>query len=329
MSNDIAILQKENEELRKELEKARDNLSFLLAAMDDLPNPIFMKDADARFVFFNKRYSEFFSMSREKYIGQTVLDLEYLEKADRERYQKEDLALIKNNGVISYEADYLLSDGKKHPSLYWSRGILDKKTGRRGLVGEIVDISKERNLRTALDDSIHQLKATNDKLNNMAKIDAGTGIYNRLLLNEKANEFAEEGLEARKSCAIMADLDHFKVVNDKFGHIVGDDILSCFADILRTECREKDFPIRYGGDEFLVILSDATEKIGMTVAERIRKKCQERIKTPDGKPVTVSMGVAAMDWSKGLEAMISTLDNNLYLAKENGRNCVVGEEREE
>ena len=85
------MIQQQDEQLRAELERLQARYDFLLAAVDNLPNPIFMKDEDARFFFFNKAYSEFFNMKRSEYIGKSVLDLDYLPPEDRERYQSEDL----------------------------------------------------------------------------------------------------------------------------------------------------------------------------------------------------------------------------------------------
>ena len=101
-----------------------------------------MKDAEARFLFFNDQYARAFGMRRADYIGKTVLDLEYLPEADRERFQSEDVDLIRQEAELSYESDFTFSDDMSHYALYWSTGVHDKKTGRRGLVGEIVDISK-------------------------------------------------------------------------------------------------------------------------------------------------------------------------------------------
>ncbi|MBR0163293.1 MAG: diguanylate cyclase [Lachnospiraceae bacterium] len=312
-------------QLKKELRQLRKQYDFLVAALDNLPNPIFMKDEEAKFLFFNKRYAEAFGMKREEYVGKSVLDLEYLPPVDRERYQEEDTALIRSGEEVSYEKDFDFADGEVHPSLYWSKGVHDPVSGAQGLIGEIVDISKERHLRESLNESLEKLRLTNLKLEEMNKIDAGTGVYNRTLLNKKSLEMTYRKSRG-ESCALMADLDHFKRVNDLYGHIKGDEVLSQFAEILKSECREKDVPIRYGGEEFLLFLNDASLESGLQVAERIRARCEKEIRLPDGDPITVSIGVALMDAKKNLQDNIRRLDDNLYLAKHRGRNRVVAEE---
>lgn len=316
-------LRRENQRLKEELAALEANYSFLVAAMDGLPNPIFMKDEGAHFFFFNERYAESFGMTREKYLGKSVLDLDYLPKADRVRYQEEDTELIRSEGLLSYEVDFTFADGKTHPSFYWSKGIHDKETGRRGLIGEIVDISQERRLRKALDTLVKDLQDANLKLIKMVELDVGTGLYNRTLLNKKSEEMGHGNVSSVMTCGLMADLDHFKRVNDRFGHIEGDRVLAHFAAILKSECRNGDLPIRYGGEEFLLFLSDASLDVGRAVAERIRKRCESEISLPDGEPVTVSIGVSIIDDGMDLQSNIVRLDRNLYLAKRQGRNRVV------
>lgn len=312
-------LRKENERLKKELEDLQKHHSFLLAALDNLPNPIFCKDENARFLFFNQRYAAFFGMERSFYLGKTVLDLDYLPRTERERYQAEDVELIRSGGLLSYEVDYSLGDGKVHPSFYWSKGVHDPVTDGKGLIGEIVDISKERALQKSLDNTIGELEESNQKLERMSKIDAGTGIYNRTMLTRTAQEMGQ-GHE-RQVCGLMADLDHFKEVNDEFGHLVGDEILMRFAGVLQRECRDGDIPIRYGGEEFLVLLVDADMETGCAVAERICRRCREDVILPDGRPLTVSIGVAAIDPMHRFEENLAILDRMLYKAKESGRDC--------
>ena len=321
---DSSGLTKRIEELEAKLAAAEERLSFVMTAIDNLPNPIFIKDDDLRLFHFNKAYSEFFGMTPEEYFGKTVLDLEYIPMEDRIRYNNEDTRLVQNAAIKNYDVDFLCADGKLHPSFYWSRGIYDEKSGRRGIIGEIVDISKERNLQTDLSRTLDDLQFANSKLEKAMEIDAGTGIFNRFLLNKVIGELAERKTrDVRMTCALLADLDHFKRVNDDFGHLKGDEVLMQFANIIKSECRTDDMPIRYGGDEFLLILTKASEEIGFAVAERIRSRCESEIILPDGSPLTVSIGITRVGDSQDLESVITRLDHALYEAKQEGRNRVV------
>ena len=317
----------EIDRLKEELAKTKENYSFLRAALENLPNPIFIKDEDANFVFFNKKYEEFFGMEREKYIGRSVYSLEYLSEEDRERYQKEDLSLIESSSIISYEVDFEAADGNIHPSFYWSKGILDEVSGRRGLIGEIVDISKERDLQDSLNKSLNDLKEFNLKLEHYAETDPGTGIFNRNYLNRMmANGFENKVSTLTPTCIMMFDLDRMKFINDTFGHVKGDEVLKQFADIIQSESREHDVPVRYGGDEFLLIVHNAHLEQGKEIAERIRKRCEKEIILPDGSSATTSIGVSRITDENSLEKIVSKLDTYLYEAKKGGSNKVVSEE---
>lgn len=301
------------EKLREEYRELQDKFDFLLAAMDYLPNPIFMKDSDGRFLFFNKAYSEFFEMNREKYIGKTALDLDYLPMSDRQRFHDDAMKLIENAEQLTYEANFVSSDGMDRPSFYWSRGFCDEHTDRHGLVGEIVDISKERELQ--------------DKLQVMAETDHASGLFNRTVMWKKGAESIKHTSNSPdQTCLVMIDLDHFKNINDEFGHLKGDETLSSFAEILQDECRHNDVPIRYGGDEFLLILQNINMENAVKVAERISSRAEKELILPDGRSVTASIGIIEIDENENFETNLSRLDRYLYKAKEQGRNCIVIEE---
>lgn len=290
------MIQQQDEQLRAELERLQARYDFLLAAVDNLPNPIFMKDERARFFFFNKAYAEFFNMKRSEYIGKTVLDLDYLPHEDRERYQSEDLKAIQQLDVISYDATFTAPDGEDHPTYYWSRGFEDVKNNKHGLVGEIVDLYKERK----------------------------TNVYNRSVLWDKENELIESAESGTSnSHLVLFDLDNFGIVNEKHGHLKGDEMLAQFAGLLRMECRSTDLPIRYGGDEFILVLNKTDINEAEEIAERIRKRCEQSLLTPSGEAITVSAGVTAIGESDNIDSISARLQEYLAHSKEQGRNKVI------
>ena len=300
------------EELRTELDELRARYDFLLAAMDYMPNPIFLKDEEGRFLFFNKAYSDFFKVDREKYLGKTALDLDYLPMEDRRRFHRDALKLIESMGVVAYDDNFSTPEGIDRPSFYWSCGFRDEGTGRHGLVGEVVDISKERELQK--------------RLKVMAETDHASGLYNRTVMWSKGNESIERMKKtSQNTCMIMIDLDHFKSINDEFGHIKGDEVLARFADILKRECRHDDLPIRYGGDEFLIILQNIELENAVRVADRIRSRAEKDLILPDGRSITTSIGIIKVDERESFEDNLSRLDEYLYRAKSEGRNRIVCE----
>lgn len=310
--------------VKSELQRERDSNKFYETAFDQLPNPVFIKDEDLDFVLFNKEYEKLFGMDKKKYISRNVLDLEFLPLEDRIKYQEEDRELVETTTSINYDQDYLFTDGNIHPCLYWSKGFEVPGTGERGLVGEIVDISKERDLERRLSDSLSQLKVEKEKVEKASRIDPGTSLYNRYVFDDLTKELIEEAVNEDKDlCAIMADLDHFKRVNDTFGHLEGDKVLRDFAKLIRGNIRSGDVPIRYGGEEFLVFLKGADIDVGKEVAERIRQETINKLILPNGENMTVSIGLVSYNKKETRTECISRVDEALYTAKNTGRNKVV------
>ena len=132
-------------------------------------------------------------------------------------------------------------------------------------------------------------------------------------------------------CLALADLDHFKLVNDRFGHMVGDRILRLFAEILAQNLRGQDRLARFGGEEFALMLPSATLEDATAAAERIRKILEAKHWTlgPTGEPVgaiTASFGVAKLRASETGEELVKRTDDLLYDAKAGGRNRVVADD---
>jgi diguanylate cyclase (GGDEF)-like protein len=124
---------------------------------------------------------------------------------------------------------------------------------------------------------------------------------------------------------LMLDLDHFKRINDQWGHAVGDEALRQFADSVRCCLRAQDVAGRLGGEEFAILLPETGENVAMPVAERIRARMEQTpVPTEPGYcTVTVSIGVTQVEDGDDLEALLRRADEALYAAKERGRNRVV------
>ena len=155
--------------------------------------------------------------------------------------------------------------------------------------------------------------------------DALTGVYDRSRLEFEAPRLLSAMLAAGKPMALMIiDADHFKDVNDRFGHLAGDEVLKTVATCLQRAMRGNDKVFRFGGEEFVVLSEDITPDVGADRAEALRRMVEKEIRRPDGLPVTVSIGVAN-SYGDGttLNALLSTADARLYAAKNAGRNRVI------
>jgi diguanylate cyclase (GGDEF)-like protein len=158
-----------------------------------------------------------------------------------------------------------------------------------------------------------------------AKLDALTGLPNRRALDELTSSAAPGRRASDHTGALMIDIDHFKRLNDRYGHHVGDNVLRAVADQIAMAVRASDTPARYGGEEFAVLLRRATPEQATDVAERIRRAVA--VMEPSGlgvnEPVTVSIGVAvASGPDVDVQDLLEQADSALYHAKNQGRNRV-------
>jgi diguanylate cyclase (GGDEF)-like protein len=160
-----------------------------------------------------------------------------------------------------------------------------------------------------------------------AMVDSLTGLANRRSLEETLRlELARAARFGDTVSVVLADLDKFKAVNDRFGHAAGDEVLKAFADALRETVRESDVAGRWGGEEFALVLSGTDAEGGARLAERARASFENMaVQMPDGTmlQVTASFGVASFPESHQLGDLLAAADSALYEAKREGRNRVV------
>lgn len=170
-------------------------------------------------------------------------------------------------------------------------------------------------------------KRLEEKLLEASQTDPLTHAANRRRLMEVIeSHFSEFRRYNHPTSLIMFDLDHFKQINDRFGHLVGDEVLRCLCDICRSILRENDLLARFGGEEFIVVLPSTTVDRAALTAERIRTTITTEVahQLGDDKQITVSMGVSELlPTDSRCEQVIQRMDEALYRAKEAGRDKVV------
>ncbi|WP_407279787.1 sensor domain-containing diguanylate cyclase [Aromatoleum evansii] len=154
-----------------------------------------------------------------------------------------------------------------------------------------------------------------------ASLDGLTGVYNRRSIMAHADEFARALDRRGELSMLMIDIDHFKEINDTYGHLAGDDAIRRISQLLRDEVRGSDIVGRYGGEEFLVLMPDTGTEGATHVAEKLRAAVAAQVTTPT--MVTISVGVAtSARGERSLEPTLARADAALYAAKQAGRNCV-------
>jgi diguanylate cyclase (GGDEF)-like protein len=162
----------------------------------------------------------------------------------------------------------------------------------------------------------------------LATIDSLTAVYNRRTFKELSEPLLSRARRTRSPVSLLIfDIDHFKLVNDTHGHLAGDQVLTHFADLVRSCLRKEDLLARYGGEEFVVLLPGTTEADAVGLAERIREQvANAKLYTGnEDLRVTVSVGVTGEHGEQlpSLEGILGHADQALYAAKDRGRNCVV------
>ncbi len=153
-----------------------------------------------------------------------------------------------------------------------------------------------------------------------AMTDPLTGLLNRRALLDSSIEFVPAG-----TAVIMMDLDHFKAINDQFGHDAGDQVLKTFAELVRANIRAHDLAARIGGEEFCLVLSDSNPKAAASVAERIRSQIEAMTISTSFGPIraTISAGICIRSAEiETLQVLLNRADEALYEAKASGRNRV-------
>lgn len=167
-------------------------------------------------------------------------------------------------------------------------------------------------------------------LEQKAQIDGLTGLYNRSYFDQRWVEEYERCLRHSKGLTmVMIDIDHFKSVNDSFGHPAGDAVISGVANLLMSHIRKSDIACRYGGEEFAIILPETSPEQALGLCDRIRSECEAMhwSRHPDRK-ITLSMGITGCVDGPTMQPgpWIEHSDANLYKAKETGRNKIVCDE---
>ncbi len=165
-----------------------------------------------------------------------------------------------------------------------------------------------------------------EEIYRMAVCDPLTGLYNRThfdqLVGQEISRARRNGLPLSM---ILIDLDHFKQINDTHGHVVGDGVLRKLGRVLRQVVRRHDIACRFGGDEFVVLLPNTDQEAAMTVAERCRGGEDGHRFRVEGKTVELSLSLGVAELQAAMErpeSLIMAADEALYVAKDQGRNCI-------
>ena len=286
--------------------EAQQKVQLLAKALDVTSVPVVITDTQARIIFSNTAFASVTGYAVEELIGKTPALLRS-GKHGPEFYQalRDALAAGKD-----FSATFV--NRRRDGSLYHVEQSISPLYNGEGQVTHYVSVSKDVSDRVQREARLLH-EASEDKL---------TALFNRRygekLFAEAHHRAVALGTELT---VVVCDIDFFKQINDRFGHPAGDQVIKNVATILRKTVRNADAVIRWGGEEFLVILNDCDLKVGFDLAERIRTGVEAH-PTEGVGTVTMSFGVASLAAGEGIEALFARADAALYEAKQTGRNRV-------
>ena len=299
------------------------DIDFLqMEILNTLPNPVFMKDTELRYVLANQAFEDLFGVRREDLIGK--LDQHIFSERQSVQCNASDLRVLESAEIDEALETVLRADSEPREMII-RKSRLTLPSGQMFLVGNMHDITEVSVTNRRLEESQKLLEQQSAALKRMAYTDPLTGCSNRRVLSLKAPEaFAQKG---HVGSLLILDLDHFKRINDTYGHDVGDAILVHLVKVVSQIIRHHDELVRLGGEEFAVVLAGAQAKNACQIAERIRQAVELTPMFYGGSSIVITVSIGVVCWANqgpvDLDTMLIEGDRHLYKAKRNGRNCVV------
>lgn len=306
------------------------DMQLLHTIMDNSTDTIYFKDDQSRFLLNSKAHALQFGVSDpEELKGKSDVDF-YPEEFAVKTRQDELNIMRTGKSIVGIVEKWERPDGKsiwfsasKHP-LYNELGHV---VGTWGTSRDITDL---KTVEQALEHVNARLEQANAKLLELAVIDELSGLFNRRNFDEILRRTFNIYLRLRERslpanfCLLLLDVDNFKVINDTYGHLVGDTAVKFIATLLTEHARTSDYSFRFGGDEYAVIVPDTNYEGGFVLAERLRTIIENNplIIGPITMHLTVSIGISVFSSHSEPEQMLREADANLYLCKQEGKNRV-------
>lgn len=291
--------------------KTSKELEFQAKLLNSVTDSIFVHDLDGNFIYVNEAAYTTRGYTKEEMLQMRVEDLDYHDEKSGSDIYEENMINVKEQlskqqkAVV--EVSHKVKDGKTIPIEITCKLIKDKGKGY------IISIARD----------ISELKIMNENLHKMAITDNLTGIYNRHKFEEIIKIEMERSYRFDSPLSlIMVDIDHFKRVNDTYGHDEGDNVIKNIVDIVSENIRHLDIFVRWGGEEFIVLCPQTESNGAAVLAEKLRGAVESKKIDVVGH-ITCSFGVTSYIKDEAKSAFIKRLDGALYRAKDEGRNRVI------
>jgi diguanylate cyclase (GGDEF)-like protein/PAS domain S-box-containing protein len=257
-------------------------------------------NTEGYFVELNDAWTRYLGYSLEEL--RSVPFIQRVHPDDRERTEVEAAALFEGEGQLTFENRYGAKDGTWH----WMRWSSQLSPDESLIYARAADVTEIKRIEAEREELL-------GKVQDLARRDSLTGLPNRRALEEQLPQVMARARRRLSPLSVaLLDIDHFKAYNDTHGHLAGDEVLRACARAWDAALRGEDTIVRFGGEEFLVLLPDTSPDCAAEIVERLRAA------TPMGQ--TCSAGLACWDHAESIEELLARADKALYLAKAGGRN---------
>lgn len=270
--------------------------------------------ATLRFTYVSPAVAQIYGATVEETLTQSIQDvlppesLETVTKVLQEELALEAAGTADPKRLRTIEVEEYRQDRSR----VWIENVLSFMRDEQQRPVAIVGVSRE----------VTERRRLAAELRNLAVTDPLTGVFNRRhFLEELQREVSRCNRHACPFALIMLDIDHFKEVNDRFGHEAGDRVLKEVTEMIRQRIRSSDLLARWGGEEFLILLPDTGVQPAVTLAEGILNRFQARTFSGIGR-VTASFGVVGHREGESIDELLTRVDNMMYRAKNGGRSCL-------
>jgi diguanylate cyclase (GGDEF)-like protein/PAS domain S-box-containing protein len=280
------------------------------AVIADMSNSLIVLNHQMIIKTVNKAALNLLGYSQEEIVGQSI-KLIFAEKLPFDESWLE--RMIQSGSIRNVETTYRSKDGRTIPVIFSCSMMKDDRSETDGIICVAQDLTERKMAETALAE-----QAIRDSL---------TNLYNRRYFNSRMEEEITRASRDNHILAILlCDIDHFKTINDTRGHQVGDEVLRTMAKGMQKTTRGTDLVFRWGGDEFVVVLSNSTREGILVSAERIRKEIHS-ISQAAKLSLDISIGVALFpEHGRSVDELVRLADRALYIAKKGGDKIHIGEE---